>query len=547
WLIGSSNLILTRPRWQIFCGATAFATGIGNPYFGFAYCQLLALALAYQGLNPRRRNLTLGLTCFAIFAATLVAMNYSSLFALLGEGTGLLQRNFSSTEIYGLRPIELLIPHASHRWSIAAEIGERYAAVTSLKGELFSPYLGLAGIGGLLVIATDTVVRLRQRRVGFRPAYAVTFLWFTLFFIVGGLNSLVAFAGFDLFRAGNRYSIYLLAVALLALTSWASRKGRHLTPWPAFILVAAAVLVGLWDQLPRSRPPAELLTLRNKIAVDHRLGRCLETQLPPDATIFLLPVTPFLEQPPVHGMTDYELFRPWLFSAHPRFSYGLLAGAKPLRWQKWIAAQPVNVMCAALEETGYTALYFHKAAFTDFGTALRQQLTALGKKLLFDEGDHVVFALEPAKKIYLPDLNDARLANTWNRAAATEDQLQIYATAGWFALEQLGEEYWRWAGDVATVSIWCPSNQPRLVSLRFMTTALRPAQLIATSANKQIIWQAALGQQTSLQVNLPLTLQPGANRITFQYHGSLTRPSAADSRRLGFRLINLHAEFDPHP
>jgi len=94
WLIGSGNLILARPHWRWFCLATAVATAIGNPYFGFGYCQLLALALVYQSATTRnRKNITLGLACLGVFAASLIAMNYSSLLAMLGGKAGLLQRN----------------------------------------------------------------------------------------------------------------------------------------------------------------------------------------------------------------------------------------------------------------------------------------------------------------------------------------------------------------------------------------------------------------------------------------------------------------------
>ena len=540
WLIGSSQRILASRPWQFFCLLTAFATGIGNPYFGFGYVQLLTLALVYQAAPNRRDNLNLGLTCFGLFAVTLIATNYSSLFAMLGDAPSLLQRNFSSTEVYGFRPIELLIPPASHRWTTAAEIGERYAAATSLKGELFSPYLGLAGICGLLLIATDAFVRLFQGRLGLRPAYAATSLWFMVFFIVGGLNSLLAFSGVDLFRAGNRYSIYLLTIALLALTSWASRRGRHLKPWAAFTLVSAIVLIGLWDQLPILRPELERQALSKKIATDRQLAHCLETQLLPNAAIFQLPVIPFLEQPPRHGMTDYELFRPWLFSEHLNFSYGFFAGDKPLRWQRWAALMPANLLCETLEDAGYAALYIHKAAFIDAGVSLRQQLIALGKNPLFDAGDHLVFALQVTKAIHLPNLHDARLDDPWDRVPVTGDQLQIYATTGWFALEQLGEEYWRWAGAAASITIWVAGNRPLPANLEFIATALRPASLFATLANQQI-WLTTVQEQSLLKVSLPITLQPGANQIAFHYDHSPTRASATDHRRLGFRLINLRA------
>ncbi len=547
WLIGSGRLILARPRWRFFCLATAVATGVGNPYFGFGYCQLLTLALVYQAATTRRRrNVTLGLACLAIFAATLILTNYSALLALLGGNAGLLQRNYVSTEIYGFRPIELLIPPAFHRWPVAAGIGARYAAATSLKGELFFPYLGLGGICGLLAIGTTTAFRLVRGRAGLRPAHAATFLWFTAFFMVGGLNSLLAFGGVDLFRAGNRYTIYLLALALLALTSWASRRGRRLTSWTAFGLVAPAVLIGLWDQLPRPRPPADSAALGHKVAADQQLARCLDTALPPGAAVFQLPVVPFLEQPPVNGMSDYELFRPFLFSDRTRFAYGLLAGDRAWRWQKWIAAQSAGPMCAALEKAGYAALYLHKAAYPDAGAALRAQLVTLGKKLLYDAGDQVVFALQPAGPPQLPDLDDVRLTDPWKQAAGPDDQPQLFATGEWFPTEHDGSDCWRWTGPAGTVNIWCPGDQPLAGTLDFLAETLQPGRLSATFGGHEV-WSARAGQMPRTNVSLVLPMQPGSNRLTFHFDGPPARPSAADRRLLGFRLINLRVNFAARP
>ena len=547
WLIGGGNGMLGLPRWRIFCLATAMVTGVSNPYFGFGYGQLLALAMVYQAATTRRRrNLTLGVGCLAVFVATFALLNYSALLDLLGDHAVLLERNFAGTEVYGFRPIELLIPPIYHRWSVAAEIGARYAAVTSLKGELFYPYLGLAGAGGLLVIAAETTRRLIRGQVGLRPAYAATVLWITAFFMVGGLNSLLAFAGFDLFRAGNRYSIYLLAVALMALTSWASHRGRRLGPWTAFAVMVPVVLICLGDQLPRPRPRGEIISLREKIAGDRRLAHCLGTKLPPGAAVFQLPAVPFLEQPPVNRMTDYELFRPWLFSEHTRFSYGLLAGEKGWLWQKWTASRPADLMCAALEKAGFAALYIHKAAFPDSGTALRQQLAALGKTLLFDEGDHVVYALHPVDLPQLPDLNDARLAPHWNGMPEGEDQLQLYASAGWFELEHLGEQSWRWAGDAATVTVWCPEGKPLTGTVEFTAVTLQKTGLSATLAGREI-WHVMAGHPPAEEVKLALLMQPGANRITFHYDGVSARASLTDPRRLGFRLCNLRANFAVRP
>ncbi|HEY4248763.1 MAG TPA: hypothetical protein VGM64_18215 [Lacunisphaera sp.] len=539
WLIGSSQQFLKFRGWRTFCLATAVATGMGSPYFTFGFCQLLGFALIYQAATHRQRsNLMMGLACAAVLAATLLTTNYSAIFKLCGGEHGLLERNYASTEIYGLRPIELLIPPPSHRWAFAAGIGTRYAADTSLKGELFFPYLGIAGIGGLFVLAITATNAAIHRRLGLRPSYAALFGWLILFFIVGGLNGLLAFAGIDLFRAGNRYSIYLLAIALFALASWASRRSRHLPAWLASVFAIVATMIGLWDQLPRRPFSADRAYLAKKVSEDRLVAAQLDSKLPAGASVFQLPVVPFLEQPPVNGMTDYELFRPWFFSVSTNFSYGLLTGEKALRWEKWIAGRPVGEMCESLEKAGYAAIYLNKKAYPDAGAALRRQLIALGYNEIVEIGDHLAFALHPASSPKLPDVNADWLADPWTETANSPDKLQFLAEKGWFGLERNNSDVWRWAGREADLSIWNPASQSIVVSIEF-SAATQNAGQITASFDEHQLWQIAAGQTPAGMVNLALTLQPGANHIHFHFTGPVTAPSATDRRLLGFRLVNL--------
>jgi hypothetical protein len=540
WLIGSSQQLLKFRGWRAFCFATAIATGTGSPYFSFAYCQLLVLAVVYQAVTRRQRsNLTLGLTCVAVVGATLLATNYSAIIRLCGGEHGLLERNYASTEIYGLRPIEFFIPPPFHRWVFASGLGARYAVETSLKGELFFPYFGIAGICGVVVLGITTIKATIGRRLGLRPAYPALFGWLTIFFMVGGLNSLLAFAGIDLFRAGNRYSIYLLAIALLALTSWASRRSRDLPVWLTAGFAILAAMIGLWDQLPRRPFAAERTNLMRKVSDDQLVASQLDKQLPLGATVFQLPVVPFLEQPSVNGMTDYELFRPWFFSKTTNFSYGLLAGEKALRWEKWIAGRPAGEMCEALEKAGYAAIYLHKKAYLDAGAALRKQLLALGLNQIVDAGDHLVFELKPSPAPVLPDVNAEWLGDTWTGSPTSPDELHLYAETGWFPAERNSSELWRWAGENATLAIWNPANRPITVTMEFIASTIEPGELTALLDDRKI-WQVAAGQIPKGVVNLKLTLQPGTNRIHFHYSGRVTRPSTTDRRLLGFQLANLH-------
>ncbi|MBI5426167.1 MAG: hypothetical protein HZA32_19005 [Opitutae bacterium] len=538
WLIGSGHQLLRLARWRWFGIATAVATGMGNPYFGFAYCLLMGGALAYQAATARRRaNLRWGGICLAIFFGTLVLLNYSSLLAMLRGDSGL-ERNYAATELYGLRPIEWFIPPPSHRWGEVGAIGERYAAVSTFKGELFSPYFGLAGLAGLLCMIGSIVRRWRRGGPRARPGYAAAFSGITIFFVIGGINSLLAFGGLDLFRAGNRYSIYLLALALFALASWASRAGRRVSPVAAVVITTALVAIGLWDQVPKPRSSSANAALANQIAIDREVGAALDTQLPAGAAVFQLPAVPFLEQPPVHAMTDYELFRPWLFTERTRFSYGLLANERALRWERYVATLPTDLLCAALEEAGYAALYLNKSAFSDGGAQLRSQLKALGKKVLVQAGEHIVFALQPVHTPRLPDLNDARLSDPWHTTLVREDQFHLYAGEGWFPLEHDSSDSWRWAGNEATLLIWSSSHEPQAAELTLEASALRPGVLIA-NFNRKIVWRVNAGPAPIPKANLFLTLQPGSNLVTFRFNGRAVRPSNADSRILGFKLSNL--------
>src|SRR6185503_16072359 len=105
-----------------------------------------------------------------------------------------------------------------------ARIGDRYLAWSSWRGEGFSPYLGLVGAAGLAWLAVLTIGRLLSRSRRALPGYVLPIAWILMFSSLGGLNNLFALAsGLHLFRAANRYSIFLLALALLFLTSQLSR------------------------------------------------------------------------------------------------------------------------------------------------------------------------------------------------------------------------------------------------------------------------------------------------------------------------------------
>jgi hypothetical protein len=118
-------------------------------------------------------------------------------------------------EFYALKLVDLFIPFPGHR--LFSALAEHYSGIVLVRGERPpAGYLGLVGIAGLASLAITTFARLVRRRAPM-PLEAAQVLWIFLQATVGGLNAFLGVFGFYLFRATGRYSIFVLALALLFL------------------------------------------------------------------------------------------------------------------------------------------------------------------------------------------------------------------------------------------------------------------------------------------------------------------------------------------
>ena len=98
-----------------------------------------------------------------------------------------------------------------------------------------------------------------------------------LTFTTGGLNAILGAFGFTLFRTGCRYSVVILAIALVHAAGWLSRRQRHAEAGAASDTLRVGVITAvigltaliLWDQVPRG-PTAEQQAQLDAIATGPR-------------------------------------------------------------------------------------------------------------------------------------------------------------------------------------------------------------------------------------------------------------------------------------
>jgi phosphoglycerol transferase len=508
WLTaGSRRLAWHRPGALVCCGA-AVALGAHNPYNLFFWLQLMGWALVVQWAGARRRaNLQIGLVAEAL-ALVVFGLMHLEVWVHVNEpdGAPLLARNYGGTEYYALKPVEMIIPPKTHRWAAFSFVGNRYARWSDWRGEGFQPYLGLAGIAGLIWLGVVTFRRLLARRG--LPGQALSIGWLLAYSSMGGITNLLAlFVGLQIFRATNRVGIFISGLVLFFLMV---RLSRLSVRWPRGVGVALAVLVtglGLLDQVPLGPSPAQTQEIAASVASDRAFGRELETLLPTGAMLFQLPMLGFPEVVPPWRLKDYELFRPYLVTHHLRFSYGAAKLRARSRWQRDLEKVPAAELVRRLEQYGFAAIYLNRNGYEDRAGSLLRELAALGyrRQIHSPLGNQVVVPLHPSTHPRLP------LAR-----ALTYGQ-------GWHPLQENGS---RWAFEDAVLSYYNPLDRPITLDLRLSLHAVGPRKVALTQEGRPVGSIEAGTEDRVLRVP-GLVLPPGVNHFMLETDAPSSRQNSS--------------------
>lgn len=524
---GSRRLRPGRPA-GLFCVAVAVAIGGGNPYVLFLFLQLMGWALVAQWFGQRRReNLVTGglalgaaLACFAAVESHLWAYNRDT------AAVSPLVRSYAGTELYAMKPLELLLPPPGHRWAVLADFGERYLHWSEFRsGESSMSYLGLVGIAGLLWLAVVSARRLlRQQRP---PAPALATGWIVAFSSLGGVTNFFALlTGLVVFRATTRFSIFISALVLLFVATRLSRWSAGRPRWLTATLAALLVAVGLADQMPRGAGLEAQREIAQRVAADRAFGQVLEARLPAGAMVFQLPVLDFPEAVPPHALEDYTYFRPYLATRSLCFSYGALRRRSRSHWQRELAELKTAEAIARLERYGFAAVYFHRDAFPDRGERLLRDLAAVGRTDRIDSPDRaqVAVLLRPAGRPEKPLARRPTFGRGWHHPRANEP---------------------RWAFGAAALSYYNPLAVPVRARLRFDLTSAGEREL-RIGINALPVASARLDGGRHV-VECEALLAPGVNRIDLASPQPAVRASQGRNQLRSFGAYEVALELEPSP
>ncbi|HTA31370.1 MAG TPA: hypothetical protein VK731_12840 [Candidatus Cybelea sp.] len=531
WLIMASKRMEPGGRLAWICLGTSFMMGLDLPYYTGMYGQFLCFAMAAQLLGRRRKeNLRIGAMSMGITVATFLVYNGRTLIYgwTHGKNSLALARNYFETELYALKPIEFFIPPPEHHIDALARIGEHYRASAWVKGEMFYPYLGLIASIGLVWMFVEMFQLLnrkpKQKLPRRFPAFGPQVSWIVLYSVIGGVNCMIGFCGFQLFRASNRYSIFVSLLALMFLVARMSVLTRRWSAGWKYGLAAAVLLIGLDDQLPSRSSPEEVGRSDRLLASDRAFGETLEEKLPHGAMVFQMPVMAFPEGLPIRDVSTYEMFRPYLFTKTIRFSYGAVRGRPREDWQYEVEKLPPAEIIATLEKYGFSALYLNRKCYADNGEGILKQCADAGRTEVINDEVHqqVCVVLKPSPHPELPH---------------TDDRALITLGGGWSIKEQAPGQNRQWSDGNASLSFFNESKSGTAYSFKCLVGSMSPRRVSIQFGGKEI-WNGQLTAGQAAPVDLVVEAKHGKNVVELLTDEKAVQPQDAKVE-LAFTVINL--------
>ena len=536
WLITVSKRLRVGGSWFWLCVLVGLVIGMSNPYNLFMFLQLIVLGLAAAFFSKRWRRDNAATAGAVILAAAVgfLSMNLDTLgyAAAHGSNKDSIPRAFLQTELASLKPIEFMVPPATHRVTAMADIGRFYTTNQFLRSETFSPYLGVVGLAALVWATGEWLVRTlrsRDRRVKKATLHVPQCIWIVLYSVCGGLGALIALAQIYLFRSANRYSIFISAIVLFFLVSRMSDWARRINRLASWGLAAGVVALGLLDQLPRPPSAEDQKKVADAVRREWAFGKLLESKLPPKTMVFQLPVMKFPEGGPALELQEYDMLKPFFMTRTLRFSFGSCQGRPRESWQMKLAGKPISESISELERYGFGAALLVRRGYQDRGASAVREFERLGyNELIEDEGkEQVAIRLHPMESPKLP--------------ATADDPMVIYK-GGWTFIEQGPDGLRHWAKGNSTVCILNEQKATMTCRLRCVVAALSARRVDIVSEGRTL-WSGELKAEQGTPVEVMIYVKPGKNYVQFKTDKPPAIPATNQKApRIAHGVVNLYVE-----
>jgi phosphoglycerol transferase len=498
--------------------STGIAIGIQNAYYAWMLFQISALSIVFSFINREYKSCKYLIVFCSLIGIGFLLMNMDSIICRLvnGANAGAVERRLVELDIHGLRIPSLFIPSINHRISMLANWSKSHYYGLMTVGEYSAPYLGIVGICGFLIVLAQGIRALIRKKCAMAGMTFLELLWVFAYSCSGGINLLLGVFGLILFRAGNRYSIFVLTISLLGLCKFLSRRCPKVLQMPCVALIAIIVFI---DQIPDQVSKNTLIDMKARVSADKELVEKIETRLKVGEMVFQLPFCTAPETPPFANMLPYEHYTPYVHSYTTRWSYGAIKGRGIEMWQRDVENMKPIDMVRNLQQYGFSAIYISRRGYSDRGESLIKSLHDAGfyDSIEVDRSDVVIFFINAISSPTLPPLS-------------------FYLESSFWGMESNENHIWSWAREDAAITVFNPTCADRNEKFRFGLVGMESGMVSITAGGKTK--QYSVDSSAPKPIEMKLLMKPGRNEIIFHSNISDKNPNTFDSRKISFGLFD---------
>ena len=514
-------------KWTIWLAAAIVAST--SIYYAFFALYLIAVVGCFESIRTILWRHFLSAVLVCVLIAVFVVSNlvptllYQAEYGMNGQ---VASRTLGESEMYSLRPIQLLLPIKEHPFPALAELTRKYETGAPFVNENRSSYLGLFGCIGFLFLLTALVAGhpIILKVPPFGIAARINILALSLS-IAGGGGMIAGLLLSPQFRALNRISVLIAFVSIAGLLLLLDRLALLLPVRSRGIFLLAisvlAVAVGLWDQTPlNARPDVEKLVA--EYDSDHIFVQSIESRLPNGGLVLQWPYTPFPEVGSYFKETPYSHLRGYLHGKNLHWSYGGMKGRKSDLWHMSLNQFPLTTQLSIAQSSGFVGIWLDRRALHDGGLQLEGELHSLG----------VVGAQESPDKmlVFYP------LARSGNSPPDLLPQPML--GAGFYQWEGSIKDRWAWTSGDASLTLLNTSDKPRQIQLSFTLSSLIDRS-VKIMLEKQTLKTFRLYRNNYESIELKLSLSPGKSEIFLTSAQPPVIPNSTDQRQLAVAVGSL--------
>lgn len=360
----------------------AFCCAFTGLYYAFFACALITVGMVILWLNRPEKGFKMYLYPLGYLAAVLtgVVTNVlpNALYHVIhgANSAGDLELRLpGEAEVYGLKLVQLLLPHGSHRINAFAKMAADYDLTHPLVNENHLSSIGLIASIGLVI----SLVLLFQKKGKKELSYLNIAM--ILIGTIGGISSVFTVFVDIPIRCYNRLCVVIMFLSLLqmAVLFEGLRKKINATVFGG--IMVGVMVFGIYDQTftyPKMHySDTNLEDIRETVQEMERI-------LPEGSYVFQFPYTQW------PSGNSYRDFLGYIESDTLHWSYGAMQGREEAEWQRRIANWDIDAMIRQLREAGYAGLYLDSMSFGNtFGFTPREYVEQiedyLGKAVITKE------------------------------------------------------------------------------------------------------------------------------------------------------------------